>query len=376
MACGRVLWKGNRMKIIHCADLHLDSALHTHLSPEMAKQRRRELLQTFRQMLEYAKFHDVRAIMIAGDLFDSKAVSALAGNTVLESIKAHPEIEFYYLKGNHDGDFTKREQELPVNLKLFGKTWQSYELTGSSVVISGVELSEENAGQIYDGLVLNEKNFNIVMLHGQVSRSMSNHPENINIVALQYKNIDYLALGHIHSYRCDKLDERGIYCYSGCLEARGLDEVGEHGFVLLEMDESGHSFTQQLIPFGKRSCRQIRVDISGCVSTEEMAQRIENDLKEAAIPKQDMLKLILTGEVEIEAEKDLAMLTERFCPMFYFMKIYDQSTWKVDFRQYQPEASLRGELIRRIQNQGDISEEEKVEMIRYGLLALAGEEIE
>ena len=50
-------------------------------------------------------------------------------------------------------------------------------------------------------------------------------------------NIDYLALGHIHSYKCHKLDKRGVYCYSGCLEGRGFDECGDKGFVLLETEE-------------------------------------------------------------------------------------------------------------------------------------------
>ena len=52
-----------------------------------------------------------------------------------------------------------------------------------------------------------------------------------------YKNIDYLALGHIHKYKQAELDQRGVYCYSGCLEGRGFDECGEKGFVLLDIDE-------------------------------------------------------------------------------------------------------------------------------------------
>ena len=70
------------MKIIHCADLHLDSKMTANLTREQARERRKEIIRTFTRMVEYAETQDVRAILIAGDLFDTKKVSATAGNIV------------------------------------------------------------------------------------------------------------------------------------------------------------------------------------------------------------------------------------------------------------------------------------------------------
>lgn len=53
------------MKIIHCADVHLDSRMLRHLSKEQAKERRNEILNTFGQMVTYAAKNDVAAIIIA-----------------------------------------------------------------------------------------------------------------------------------------------------------------------------------------------------------------------------------------------------------------------------------------------------------------------
>lgn len=72
-------WK---MKIIHCADLHLDSKMTSNLSKEQAKERKMEILRTYSRMIEYAKNNDVKAIIIAGDLFDTRNVSATARNLV------------------------------------------------------------------------------------------------------------------------------------------------------------------------------------------------------------------------------------------------------------------------------------------------------
>ena len=63
------------MKIIHCADLHLDSKMTANLDRKKAKERKIELFNTFNNMVKYASEHDVKAILIAGDLFDKKNVT-------------------------------------------------------------------------------------------------------------------------------------------------------------------------------------------------------------------------------------------------------------------------------------------------------------
>ena len=74
------------MKIIHCADLHLDSQMTANLTKEQARERKREIIRTFTRMVEYAEKTGVRLIMISGDLFDTRNVSALARNTVRDMI--------------------------------------------------------------------------------------------------------------------------------------------------------------------------------------------------------------------------------------------------------------------------------------------------
>ena len=133
------------MKIIHCADLHLDSKMESNLDREAASMRRDELLDTFERMVTYAAENEVRVILIAGDLFDKPNVRKAAKTRVIEQIKQHPEIDFCYIRGNHDQlDFVEElsEQEDITNLKLFGTDeWTSYDY--GDVVITGMELVKE-----------------------------------------------------------------------------------------------------------------------------------------------------------------------------------------------------------------------------------------
>ena len=62
-------------KLLHAADLHLDSPFSS-LSPEQAAQRRQEQRQIVTRLVEAANLHGCDALLLAGDLFDSDNVSA------------------------------------------------------------------------------------------------------------------------------------------------------------------------------------------------------------------------------------------------------------------------------------------------------------
>ena len=59
------------VKIIHTADIHLGSKMDSRFSEEIANERKAELRNTFRRLVEYAKDNDVTVIMLCGDVFDS-----------------------------------------------------------------------------------------------------------------------------------------------------------------------------------------------------------------------------------------------------------------------------------------------------------------
>ena len=388
------------MKIIHCADLHLDSKMTTNLTKEKAKERKNELLMTFQKMIQFADEQNVAAIIIAGDLFDKDKVSKTAMNAVQQAIENHPQMDFYYLRGNHDVDsFLSSLENMQDNLKLFGDTWTSYvanedkqadsevaedtqashrvsKNAGGSIVITGVEFTADNQGQIYDSLVLNADSYNIVVLHGQESEYVGkDKTEIVHIRQLKNKGIDYLALGHIHSYKEEPLDSRGVYCYSGCLEGRGFDECGEHGFVLLDIDEETKQCTRQFVPMAQRQIYAVDIDVTGCNSTVDMERQIEAELKEHTYPDTGLMKFVLVGEVDVECEKDIDYLVKQFKERFYFLKIYDETRLHVDYKEFALDASLKGEFVRTVMQEDELSEDEKAEIIRYGIQALAGEEI-
>ena len=355
------------MKIIHCSDLHLDSAMETNLSAEKSRERGREMLRTFQRMIDFAKENGVQVVIIAGDMFDTKRVTSRTSQFTLNAISQAPEIDFLYLKGNHDeNNSVFGGEKLPQNLKLFSDAWTTYRY--GNVTISGVEINEENKDTLYSGISLLETDVNIVTMHGQTSTTIGKDEVCLNL--LKGKNIRYLALGHIHSYRKEKLDFDGEWCYCGCLEGRGFDECGKKGFVLVEVEDNHLETT--FIPFSQRELREVSVDITDLVSVGDIISAAKLASKD--IDPKHLVKYVLCGNYTLETQKDIAFITESLESGFYHVKVKDESKLKIDEEDYSMDISLKGEFIRAVMK-SDLCEEEKSQMIIWGIQALGGEEI-
>lgn len=355
------------MIVIHCADIHLDSPLKTSLSERQANERNAEIIHTFVRLTAYAQQNAVQAVIIAGDLFDGERIKRRTVDEVLEAIKQTPEVDYLYLPGNHDNaTHAFFGRKLPQNLKFFTKKWTTFDYTDAA--ISGIEMTEQNANTLYESIPHIEGKANIVVLHGQVGTSSG--IDQVNLKLLQDKGIDYLALGHIHSYTMERLDARASYCYSGCLEGRGFDECGEKGFVILEALR-GH-ISSSFVPFSYRKLHRVEVDISGLSENVEILRRM--DQTAAGISENDMVEFILSGKVNPQLDIAPAYLRRAIRTKYFFSRVKDQSSLELDLDTLKKDVSLKG-VFTMIALTGDDADDEKAAMIRAGLAALAGEEI-
>lgn len=353
------------MKIIHTADIHLGSKMDSRFPKSISDERKKELRSTFKRLVDYAKQNGVRVVMLCGDVFDTDSPYKKDKDFFYSAVRGNPDIDFLYLKGNHDTEDNIPEDK-PENLKTFSENWTYY--TYGNVVICGTEISGGNALSYPSSLNLDDKNLNIVMLHGQISDGAGG---DINLKKLKNKHIDYLALGHIHKPSAGKLDERGEYVYSGCLEGRGFDETGEHGFMLLDAD--GGKISRRFIPFAERLINEISVDVSGCSDSYTAYTRVVDSVK---FNRRDLYRINLTGDVNFDAPRLAADVEKHLADACYFVSVKDKTSRKIDISQYLGDLSVRGEFIRCVYADTSLSEEDKLAIIDCGLRALDGKEIE
>lgn len=372
------------MRIIHTADLHLDSAMKTNLDAQKAKERRNELTLNFARLSDIAESLDVKAIIIAGDLFDTKSVSRKVSSVVLSEIIKHSSLQYYYLRGNHDRDsfinYVKEEGEIPANLHTFTENWTSYVLNPDSVnkkiVLYGAEFSEDNSSSLIQTLNVEFSDINIVTLHGQENEYEGKDTTDIvPVSSLKGRGIDYLALGHIHEYRSKQLDSRGTYCYPGCLEGRGFDECGDHGFVLLDIDEESGKLSEQFTDFASRKLHTLDMDISDTANSSEIIEKLRRELTAHRYSDKDLVKVRLTGKVDENTDVDEDLIASAFKEDYYFIKVTNESKVHVDYMKYAYDESLKGWFIRLVKDSDEFDEDIKGRIVQMGLNALSGEEI-
>lgn len=336
------------------------------MTSEQARIRNAEILKSFRRMTEYAEQQKIRLVLIAGDLFDRERITKRTVEGVLDAVRSTPQIDYLYVSGNHD-DKTHAfvDQDVPQNFKSFTDQWSTF--VYGDVAVSGIEITKASAARLYEQLPAQKSKVNIVMLHGQISTACEVDQVNLNL--LKGKNIQYLALGHIHTYICEQLDRDGIYCYPGCLEGRGFDECGEKGFVVL--DTAARKLEPEFVPFSTRQLHRVKVDITGHRQT---VRYTEDEESRTAISERDMVEFILTGAADPSARIAKKYLYNLAKDDFFFIKIKDETKLVLDPKDYEKDVSLKGEFVRLVMA-SDASEEDKVKIIRTGLEALTGEEV-
>lgn len=363
------------MRLIHCADLHIDSNLRTYLTEEEGNARKNEILNNFPRLIQYATQNNINKILIAGDLFDSDSVSRHAENVVYNAILSNPKIMFYYVPGNHDANnFLAKKKDLPKNIVVFDENLRGISLNDAgTIVLYSLKLTEKNYKSFYDELNFDETKFNILMLHGEdKALGSASFAECIDFGKLKNKGIDYLALGHIHKRITMPLDERGMIVYPGCLEGRGFDECGEHGFYIADINEEILNAAYTFVPFAARQMIEINADITGANGTTDIAERIESVLNETEIDPNDFLKIVLCGKTDVFVDKNLDYILACFKETAKVVKIVDKTSSYVDYDSYKNDMSLKGEYIRLVQN-ADLSDTDKACIIKMGIDALMGE---
>ena len=395
------------VRLIHTADLHLDSAFSSRFSKEEAEERRQSLLMAWNRLLSYGIEKKVQAVLIAGDLFDSAVVSRSTMEIFLSSIRRNPDISFFYLRGNHDTENTFRFQEnLPKNLFLFSKGGKKYRLN-EKLILAGKEYygsTERNkdgfSGQSFWDF--KEEDCNLFMLHGELTESDIRYPlesasgigvrneesaeqdrnaENevqdnagISLKALSRYPVHYLALGHIHK-RGEGQFGSIRYAYPGCLQGRGFDEEGEKGFFYLEVNEETKEIQTEFIPIKEGEFRILELELCEEDDSLSALEKIEEKIKEEACTEKDSLRILLKGEKSPEGERNLRYLERALSERFSYVEVKEESRLVLRKEDYIHEKSLKGEFLRMVSDSESLSEEEKEKIILLGIGLLQGEEL-
>jgi DNA repair exonuclease SbcCD nuclease subunit len=219
------------------------------------------------------------------------------------------------------------------------------------VVITGIEPDGAGWETMYEELNLSQADTNLVVLHGQDSTQPGE--ELVCVPKLRNKHITYLALGHLHSYRKQPLDETGEFCYCGCLEGRGFDECGKKGFLKVRLSKV--ACDTEFIPLNCRRYEILDVEL------EEQADPSEQILE--ALPtdsSEHIFRIVLHGHCPKPDTEQLRKVLSEHC---YAVELLDKTEGSGDLWEGITEDTLRGEVLKELKSRLDAAGEEEQEQI-------------
>ena len=352
------------MKILHTSDLHLDSPLTTRLDSKKVRERKAELVLSFKRLAETTRREGAEAFIIAGDLFDSERVGKRTLRNAVEIISAYPEITFFYLSGNHERDaLSVSGIKLPENLKLFENDWTYFSLGGVNFIGRC-----DTAADMFSKIKLNKDETNLVVLHGEL-RDRSDEGGVIGAKEAEELDIDYIALGHYHSYSKTEISRRCDAVYSGTPEGRGFDEAGECGFVMINAGAGKvtHRFTKS----AQRTLRICEIDVTDAESDLALIYKIESCLR--GIPRDDLVRIKLVGAKPLGKSYSPETILSSVARSYYYVELKDETRVKISPDEYKSDVSLKGEFIRGVLADDTLSDEEKNAIIALGIEVLIEE---
>ncbi len=294
------------LKLIHGADLHLDSPF-SGLPPEQAAQRRREQRELLSRLASLARERQADLVLLSGDLLDSRQTYRETAQALVEALAAIP-CPVFLAPGNHDAYGPKSlyaALDYPENVHLFQTAQlQGVELPGLQCVVYGCAfrashredspLAGFSAAQAPEGWT------KLGVLHGDVEGSGGYAP--ISRQEIAESGLDYLALGHVHQYSGLQREGNTFWAYPGCPEGRGFDETGDKGVLCLEVGPG--ECRGELVPLCRRRYWVLQADVTG-QDPLEAAQAVLTPER-----REDICRVIFTGE-RGEAPLDLDALAAR-----------------------------------------------------------------
>lgn len=304
------------MKIIHTADIHLGASP----DPEYnwSKERKEEIWDTFRSLIQKVGEENADLLLIAGDLFHRQPLKSEL-KEVNDLFLQIPHTRVVLMAGNHDymkkdsyyRDFTWNE-----NVTFFGsQKLERVYLKKIRTYVYGLSYeSDEIQNALYDMCAPGkEAGFHILLAHGGDEKHIP-----IQFSKLASAGFDYVALGHIHKPRTF---ERGM-AYAGTLEPVDRNDFGSHGYMKVILTEGDSHI--QFVPFAKRSYIPLEICVNENMTQSELEAVVREDIRQNG--EENMYHLSLVGV----REPDLEYNTNRLLQQGQIVRVEDYTEPALD----------------------------------------------
>lgn len=327
-------------KILHTADVHLGAPFRSFAAK--GKELREGAKRTFLNIIKAAQEENVDLLLIAGDLVDSNRVSPATVSFIATEISKLA-IPIVILPGTHDclnneSVYHRQDWNKCKDVYIFKEELgQSFEFPQLGLAVHGrPNTSNQSATSPLLGLnPLPQYKWNIAMAHGSLQipgkSAVDDFP--ITFKEIEESGMDYIALGHWHSYLGNMRHGKTLTEYCGSANTLTFgDDSGTISIVDLNAD---------VVTVNRRKVGYYNWLTTEC-DTTDMADFISRHRH-----PQTLIKIKLKDTVAAEKLAELKQIEQSFTDAYFSLQINYTSMGQfkeVDLSQY-PDTTVAGQFI-------------------------------
>jgi hypothetical protein len=234
------------MKLVHAADIHLDSPMHGLAAYETAPvaELRLATRSAFRGLVDLCLDEEVDALLIGGDLYDGDWHDYATGAFfVREAARlGEADIPVVVVTGNHDAaSRITKALRLPGNVSLLGVD------EPETVVLESLGLAVHGQGDATPAVMADLSAaypapvsglVNVGLLHTSADGRSDHAPyAPCRVDRLAAHGYDFWGLGHVHERTLLHADPPVLF--PGCLQGRNVRETGPKGATVVTFGADG-----------------------------------------------------------------------------------------------------------------------------------------
>ncbi len=375
------------LKVIHAADIHLDSPFSLEDAGSAAL-RREQLRETFRRFIRYASETKADLVLIAGDLFDRKFVTKSTVDLVVSSFASLPDTRFIIAPGNHDyyaPDSIWTKTDFSDNVTVFRSESLSKvsfpDIRGQKVDVYGYAFTSISMDYcpFTEKMADDPDAINILVAHGNMlQKNAEDCP--ITLADIRSTNFDYIALGHIHNQHEITCEGDQWYGYCGSMEPRDFGELDWRGIISVEMEKNADGFVcrPEFVKLSSKRYMTEVLNVTGAEKSETILNAARSLLTERGYGQETLLRLTVCGDIAPMLEVPIEAIHTMGEGLAYF-EVADETIPLFDYDYLAGDPTIRGayfrELLPKLRS-SDAREREVAAMaLRSGLSVLGGGEL-
>ena len=369
------------IKLLHTADQHLGVKFSGF--GEKGKQLRQAVKGSLRTLVDLAVAEAVDLVLIAGDLFDSNAVSRNLVEEAVTQLKRLPPVPVCILPGTHDCYDVSSVYSRPEFQNIPDIHISTVEITAipfpklDITVYGKANLSPKGTGSPLAALrKTNETRYHVAMAHGEmaIEGKFSGDYYPVEPREIAASGMNYVALGHWHRYA--DFSQGGVRAsYCGASETLSFEEGEDSGFVLIvSIDELAARVEKKRV--GKFLWKTVDLAIETFESEKDLIQEI----RQLAAPN-TLLRVRLNGlkplDWDVSEERLIEMLGDSFFHLEVITGGLSTSLDRIRVADF-PESTVMGPFLRimekRLETAGPAEKPVLEEALQRGFALLNGRE--